>query len=127
MRLYFLVFDAAAYPISTGPGIYHGSLSFPSPSADQLHPGDGIIESASLIPYPAEPPSSSSQYRNDQQEDEDEEGRTEVPLSMALTEWHFVLLYSDKVRVIELLSDKVVFKERLDLVSLSLRSLLTCY
>ena len=36
---------------------------------------------------------------------------------MALTEWHFVLLYSDKLRVIELLSDKVVFEERLDLVS----------
>ena len=105
---------------SAGPGIYHGSLSFPSPSADQLHPGDGIIESASLIPYPTEPPPSkplSSQYRNEA-DDEDEEGRTEVPLSMALTEWHFVLLYSDKVRVIELLSDKVVFEERLDLVSL---------
>ena len=34
---------------------------------------------------------------------------------MALTEWHFILLYEDKVRVIGLLSDKVVFEEALDL------------
>lgn len=40
-----------------------------------------------------------------------------MPISMALTEWHFVLLYEDKVRVIGLLSDKVVFEEQLDLVS----------
>ena len=33
---------------------------------------------------------------------------------MALTEWHFILLYEDKVRVIGLLSDKVVFEEQLE-------------
>jgi hypothetical protein len=37
---------------------------------------------------------------------------------MALTEWHFILLYEDKVRAIDLLSDKVVYEEALDLVSL---------
>lgn len=35
---------------------------------------------------------------------------------MALTEWHFILLYEDKIRVIEILSDRVVFEEKLDLV-----------
>lgn len=40
-----------------------------------------------------------------------------MPISMALTEWHFVLLYEDKIRVIGLLSDKVVYEEPLDLVS----------
>ena len=42
-----------------------------------------------------------------------------MPISMALTEWHFVLLYEDKIRVIGLLSDKVVYEEALDLVSTS--------
>jgi hypothetical protein len=42
-----------------------------------------------------------------------------MPISMALTEWHFVLLYEDKIRVIGLLSDKVVYEEALDLVSQS--------
>lgn len=36
---------------------------------------------------------------------------------MALTEWHFILLYEDKVRAIDLLSDKVVYEEALELVS----------
>ncbi|KAK4699337.1 vacuolar protein sorting-associated protein 18, partial [Phenoliferia sp. Uapishka_3] len=98
----------------TGPGIYHGSLTFPSPSSDHLHPGDGIIESASLVPYPAEP-SSAIHISSNYHEDDQHEGRTEVPISMALTEWHFVLLYEDRIRVIGLLSDKVVWEEALDL------------
>lgn len=105
----------------TGPGIYHGTLSFPSPSSDHLHPGDGIIESASLVPYPAEPASpthlTSAFHDKYSGEHDEEEGRTEMPISMALTEWHFVLLYEDKIRVIGLLSDKVVYEEPLDLVS----------
>ncbi len=101
----------------TGPGIYHGTLSFPPPSTDQLHPGDGVIESASLVPYPSEPTSptalsSSAQHRSQLHDDAD---RSNVPISMALTEWHFVLLYEDRIRVIGLLSDKVVHEERLDL------------
>lgn len=51
-----------------------------------------------------------------------------MPVSMALTEWHFIMLYEDKIRVIGLLSDKVVYEEPLDLVSWSswrLRSALT--
>ena len=101
----------------TGPGIYHGTLSFPSPSSDHLHPGDGVIESASLVPYPSEPTSptklSSSAQHNAQLHKGDD--RTNVPISMALTEWHFVLLYEDRIRVIGLLSDMVVHEELLDL------------
>lgn len=104
-----------------GPGIYHGTLTFPAPSSDHLHPGDGIIESASLVPYPAEPlsptPISHSDPFSDHQNDPDGIGRLEMPISMALTEWHFILLYEDKVRVIGLLSDKVVYEEPLNLVS----------
>lgn len=35
---------------------------------------------------------------------------------MALTEWHFVLLYEDRVCAVDLLTDKVVYNEPLDLV-----------
>ncbi|KAM0793369.1 hypothetical protein ACM66B_000824 [Microbotryomycetes sp. NB124-2] len=89
----------------TGPGIYHGSLVLPTSKSDSYAPGDGVIESASLVPYPTEPLDSSrpSQPTSD------------TPISMALTEWHIVLLYSDKLRVLDLLNDKVVYEEPLDL------------
>ncbi|GAA5878842.1 hypothetical protein JCM1840_000732 [Sporobolomyces johnsonii] len=92
----------------TGPGIYHGTLVFPS-SSTELHPGDGIIDSASLVPYPpdASPSSAGSPPGGDD--------RTSLPISMALTDWHFILLYEDKIRAIDLLSDKVVYEEALDL------------
>ncbi|GAA5918386.1 hypothetical protein JCM1841_003937 [Sporobolomyces salmonicolor] len=92
----------------TGPGIYHGTLVFPSSSSD-LHPGDGIIDSASLVPYPsdASPSSAGSPPAGND--------GTSLPISMALTDWHFVLLYEDKIRAIDLLSDKVVYEEALDL------------
>lgn len=105
-----------------GPGIYHGALTFPPPSSDHLHPGDGVIESASLVPYPAEPSSpthlSSGFLERDKFAEED--GKLEMPISMALTEWHFILLYEDKIRVIGLLSDRVVYEEALDLVRCAL-------
>lgn len=37
---------------------------------------------------------------------------------MALTEWHFVLLYADKICAVDLLTDKVVYHELLSLVRL---------
>ncbi|KAK4055290.1 tethering complex subunit [Microbotryomycetes sp. JL201] len=84
----------------TGPGIYHGSLVLPTSKSDSYTPGDGVIESASLVPYPPEPTNSAGPL---------------TPISMALTEWHIVLLYNDKLRVLELMSDKVVYEEPLDL------------
>lgn len=36
---------------------------------------------------------------------------------MALTEHHFVLLYSDKICAVDILTDKVVYLETLDFVS----------
>lgn len=95
--------------VVSGPGIYHGTLVFPSASND-LHPGDGVIDSASLVPYPSDQTASHS---------ESNEQPANLPISMALTEWHFILLYEDKVRAIDLLSDKVVYEEALDLVGLA--------
>ncbi|GAA6046606.1 hypothetical protein JCM3770_006235 [Rhodotorula araucariae] len=84
----------------TGPGIYHGQLVFPSSSAD-VQPGDGVIDTATLVPYPSDP---ASLFPPDT-----------PPLSMALTEWHFVLLYADKICAVDILTDKVVYHEPLDL------------
>lgn len=75
---------------------------FPSPTVD-LQPGDAVIDSASLIPYPLD---SSGAFSAEEQ-----------PISMALTEHHFVLLYMDKICAVDILTDKVVYQESLDFVS----------
>ncbi|KAF9244574.1 Pep3/Vps18/deep orange family-domain-containing protein [Melanogaster broomeanus] len=61
----------------TAPGIYHGTLNFDPNSDDH-------IDSTQLLPYPsfgsaASPPP------------------PEVPTSIALTEFHFILLYGDRI------------------------------
>ncbi|GAA5865517.1 hypothetical protein JCM8547_001274 [Rhodosporidiobolus lusitaniae] len=86
----------------TGPGIYHSHLLFSSSS--DLPPGEGIIDSASLIPYPSLSSGSG-----------DEEEQQEQPISMALTEFHFVLLYRERVVAVDLLTDRVVWEEVLEL------------
>jgi hypothetical protein len=53
---------------------------------------------------------------NEDNSDEDE--GSEIPISMALTEWNMILLYEDRIRIVGLLSDKVVFEEMLELVCL---------
>ncbi|CCL98998.1 uncharacterized protein FIBRA_01006 [Fibroporia radiculosa] len=68
----------------TGPGIYHGSLNFESGS-------DDLIDGAQLLPYPAvmSSPSPSPTRRT--------HAPINFPLSIALTEFHFILLYQDRV------------------------------
>jgi hypothetical protein len=92
----------------TGPGIYYGKLALSSQES-----GDGIIESAQLLPFPtskatAEPVS----Y------DDGKSIQAEVPVGMALTEFHFILLYATKVRIVRILDDETVFEENLELVRL---------
>jgi hypothetical protein len=94
----------------TGPGIYHGRLSLSSQES-----GDGIIESAQLLPYPV---SSLDSTEDASYDDRRQERQTERPVGMALTEFHFILIYVDKVRVIRVLDDEIVFEEALDLVRL---------
>ncbi|KAK1228615.1 tethering complex subunit [Marasmius sp. AFHP31] len=72
----------------TGPGIYHGKLNFSSNS-------DDLIDSADVLPYPA--PAS------------------EFPISVALTEFHYVLLYKDRIVGVCSLDDKTVYEEPLPL------------
>ena len=50
---------------------------------------------------------------------DDDSGRlvTEIPISVALTEFHFVLLYQDRVRAICQLNDQIVYEEMIPIVS----------
>ncbi|KAK2461658.1 hypothetical protein APHAL10511_006121 [Amanita phalloides] len=77
----------------TGQGIYHGLLKFDPDSEDQ-------IDSAQLLPYPPL---------------QDAPTTHTTPISMALTEFHFILLYKDRVIGICNLNDRVVYEEGLPL------------
>ncbi|KAI7880339.1 hypothetical protein K492DRAFT_76552 [Lichtheimia hyalospora FSU 10163] len=81
----------------TGPGIYHGDLVFGSQGV-----GDSVIDNVQLLQYPATP-------------SEDETGKlvTEIPISVALTEFHFILLYKDRVRAVCQLNDQIVYEEHI--------------
>lgn len=68
----------------TGPGVYHGDLLFGS-----QNPGDPVMVDTSLLPYP--------QTR-----------ANELPISLVLTEFHFLFLYSDRIIAISTLNNQVV-------------------
>lgn len=115
---------ASALAWLTGPGVYHGLLSYP-PDATA---GDSVIDSANLLPYPAiaiedESNANTTKQRNRMStlsNGDDNDYRngapiTEIPLSIALTEFHFILLYQDRVMAISSLDDQVVFEEALPL------------
>ncbi|KJA29290.1 hypothetical protein HYPSUDRAFT_32690 [Hypholoma sublateritium FD-334 SS-4] len=76
----------------TGPGIYHGALKFDGDA-------ESHIDGAALLPYPSESDSSPP----------------ENPLSLSLTEFHFILLYKDRVIGICNLDDKLTYEENLPL------------
>jgi hypothetical protein len=82
-------------------GIFHGTLNFESTT-------DDFIDAAQLLPYPR-PPSISTPTLNSLP--------TEIPVSLALTEFHFVLLYADRVVGICNLDEKLDYEEQLPLVS----------
>lgn len=122
--------DAALEPPKTvawltGPGIYHGSLSYSSQEA-----GDGVIESAQLLPYPAtssptDDGNTQSKVMNQHSLEgiRDPSDTVHAPLSMILTAFHFIILYKDRVKVVRMLDDRVVHEEVLDIVSGKLRVL----
>ncbi|KAL1919217.1 uncharacterized protein VTP21DRAFT_1909 [Calcarisporiella thermophila] len=85
----------------TGPGIYHGDLVFGSQSA-----GDSVIDNAQLLPYPG---TSQDEFSTDPSYAAD------GPLSLALTKFHFILLYKDRVRAICRLNDQLTYEELIPL------------
>ncbi|KIJ45146.1 hypothetical protein M422DRAFT_251339 [Sphaerobolus stellatus SS14] len=81
-------------------GIYHGSLKYTSAS-----PSDDLIDSPQLQTY---------QELHNPYEDSQSDALV-LPLSMGMTEFHFVLLYLDKVVAIRRLDYKVIYEENLPL------------
>lgn len=72
----------------TGPGVYHGSVTFGSQ--------DKIIDSPTLLNYP--------NYTS-------ATGELLLPISMALTEFHFIFLYNDRIVAVSKLSQEPVLEE----------------
>ncbi len=83
-------------------GIYHGNLDFDSNS-------DDLIDGAQLLPYPTQvaSPSLSPTRQN---------ALNSSPISMSLTEFHFLLLYRDRVLGISNLNEQLAYEELLPLV-----------
>lgn len=81
------------------PGVYHGTLNFDPNS-------DGHIDSTQLLPYPplSSPGSSSPQ------------SHPEVPTSILITEFHFILLYRDRTVGICTLNGKQTYEDVIPLV-----------
>ncbi|KAJ3721541.1 Pep3/Vps18/deep orange family-domain-containing protein [Lentinula raphanica] len=74
----------------TAPGIYHGNINFESTS-------DDFIDAADVLPYTAS--ASGSQ----------------LPISVALTDFHYVILYKDRIAGVCNLDDKLTYEEPLPL------------
>jgi hypothetical protein len=85
----------------TGPGIFHGSLNFESTS-------DDLIDAAQLLPYPTFSSSTSSPSSQ----------TAETPTSIALTEFHLILLYKDRIAGVSRLDEKLTYEESLPLASI---------
>ncbi|KAI0286980.1 Pep3/Vps18/deep orange family-domain-containing protein [Russula aff. rugulosa BPL654] len=83
----------------TSPGIYHGTFNFQSTT-------DDFIDGAQLFLYPAQAASPNVSH---------EPPQPEFPISMTLTDFHLVLLYSDRIAAISLLNESLVHEELLPL------------
>ncbi|KAJ1976423.1 tethering complex subunit [Dimargaris xerosporica] len=88
----------------TGPGVYHGQLTYGSQSV-----GDSVVADPVLLPYP-NASTTTDGFSNPQP------GMAEPPLAMVLTEFHVVLLYKTNLKAVCLLNDKVVFDEPIPLL-----------
>lgn len=77
----------------TAAGIYHGNLKIDAESEDH-------IDNAQLLPYPGLLGL----------------GVNDFPLSLASTEFHFLLLYKDRVVGVCNLNDRMTYEEQLPIV-----------
>ncbi|KAG6452127.1 hypothetical protein O3G_MSEX007477 [Manduca sexta] len=73
----------------TEPGIFYGQLD---PTSQQN--SNSLVTQGSLINYPSGP-----------------DGKESAPLSFVLTEFHAVLMYSDRVKVVSLLNQELVHED----------------
>lgn len=102
-----------AFAWLTGPGIFHGELLFGSQSkgvTEIVVPvllmsvvgcvcvGDSVMIDTTLLPYPSDNNNSSNSTPN-------------TPLSLALTEFHFLLIDPERFRCVHKLTEEVVFDQ----------------
>lgn len=80
----------------TAAGVYHGSLKIDTESEDH-------IDNAQLLPYPNLLGL----------------GTNDFPLSLTLTEFHFLFLYKDRVVGICNLNDDLAYEEQLPVVRIA--------
>jgi len=79
----------------TAPGIFYANIAKLNPSLET------IIDSANLLPYPSDEDSTT--------------GARDAPLSIALTEFHSLLLYKEEIIGTSILDDQIVYTEALPL------------
>lgn len=84
---------ANSFSILTGVGVYHGNLAMASQSA-----GDNVIVEYGLVNYPSAPGGA-------------DDG--EAPLAMAISEFHYLLLYPTRLVAVSKLSEEPVFERSL--------------
>lgn len=103
---FFLYTDRADFKFMAAPGIYHGALNYGSNS-------DDLIDAAQLLPYPSstQPPISPGH---------DAPISSQIPTAIALTEFHFILLYKDHIAGICNLDEKLTYEEIIPLVNIAL-------
>ncbi|KAJ2513238.1 tethering complex subunit [Coemansia sp. RSA 2049] len=88
----------------TSMGVFFGRFTFGAQEA-----GDSVVENAALLPYPP-----TMHPTTDQRAGETNSGMEDIvehPLSLALTEFHIVLQYSDCVKALSMLSNKPVYEQ----------------
>lgn len=77
--------------------MYHARLTFKSRSVG----GDKIVAGEKVIPYPATAASTAAGLPS----------KSEIPVAISLTEFHYLLLYPSKLLAISKLSGEVVFEQ----------------
>ncbi|MBW0462821.1 hypothetical protein O181_002536 [Austropuccinia psidii MF-1] len=94
----------------TGAGIYCGEILYGSQQA-----GDEVIVSSQLITYPSSSQSINNSSSINLHHQNSSETHSTVPISFVPTEFHFVLLYDDRITITCRLDNQVVHEEILDL------------
>lgn len=89
---------AKGFGVLTGGGVYHGEFVFGLSSAME-----NVTTGTELLAYPGKPEKSS-----------DSRGSWTPPVSMAVTQYHVVLLFARHIQVVSKLSGVVVMEEALD-------------
>lgn len=90
---------ASSFAWMIGPGVYRGSFVSGAPAS-----GNTVFDRAKLVPYPA------LQNRGARATGAGDQAQ---PISVAMTEFHYLLLYKDRIVAVCILNDEVVLDELL--------------